>query len=375
MTRQQLIARLSRLIRVTSIHRLIVWILDRLQYWTFNHLKRGKLVKTGPRRSNKLALFAIFQPRGLSTFVVRELQYLISLGYDVAISIPHDLPPDQEKMLDSLCRFRIKRPNFGRDFGSFCDAILAIGFDAIAEYDRVLMVNDSIFFPIGATEQFTRELEEAVKRADVVGLCENSETARHIGSFFIEIATSVFCSPACRAYWTKYRRYNSRFHAIRKGECGLSKVLYRQAKNIRIIYSKERLTEQFLAAFSSDFQLPRIFHLLSDPFFGPLKRSLLSMEPDGEERSLVLIDELRKRLEASSIPHSVGLQLITMFDAPFLKRDVYYHEIFDLPQIRMALEGRVEPELVEAIILELRKKGSARNQTLWGELMIRLGLR
>jgi hypothetical protein len=376
MLRNKIISRLSRVIRISQVHRAFFWCWDRIELAT-SRPGVAKLEKAGEKKASRIAIFAIFQMKGLSIFVKREVDFLVSLGYDVAVSVPHDLGEEDRAFLDARCRFRISRPNRGRDFGSYRDGILQVGFERIAEYERVLLLNDSIYFPIGPVEHFTQEFVAATSRSDVVGLTENSSTIRHLASFFIDSCTQVFCSDSMVRYWKNYKLYNSRFYAIRHGECGLSQVLYKCAKSIELLYSAERITESAYRDFDGRVDNLRSIYLLSDTFWRDVKQSLVSqnVSRSKDARAMVFVDSLRKILEEGSVPHSFGLHLIAAFDAPFLKRDIYYHEIYDLPQVRNALQGKVDDEALEKIMLELRKRGAAHNQTFWTELMVRLGIR
>ncbi|PRG41718.1 hypothetical protein C6T52_00710 [Burkholderia multivorans] len=376
MLRNQVISRLSRVIRISQVHRAFFWCRDRIEFYTSRH-EPAKLEKVGEKRASRLAILAIFQTRGLSIFVKREVDFLISLGYDVAVSVPHDLSEEDRVFLDARCRFRISRPNLGRDFGSYRDGILQVGFARIAEYERVLLLNDSIYFPIGPVERFADEFAAATSRADVVGLTENSSTIRHLASFFIDCSTKVFCSEPVVEYWKNYKLYNSRFYAIRHGECGLSQVLYKCARSIELLYSAERITEAAYRNFDGTLDTLRSAYLLADPFWRDTKHRLVSQNVarSKDASTMVFVDSLRQILEGGSVPHSFGLHLLVAFGAPFLKRDVYYHEIYDLPQVQSALRGRVDDEALNNIMLELRKRGAAHNQTFWTELMVRLGIR
>ncbi|KVQ43589.1 hypothetical protein WK03_16945 [Burkholderia cepacia] len=376
MLRNIVISRLSRVIRISQVHRAFFWCWDRFEFYTSKH-EAAKLEKIGEKKASRLAILAIFQMKGLSIFVKREVDFLVSLGYDVAVSVPHGLSEEDRAFLDARCRFRISRPNTGRDFGSYRDGILQVGFERIAEYKRVLLLNDSIYFPIGPVERFAEEFIAATSRADVVGLTENASSIRHLASFFVDSCTKIFCSDPVVKYWTSYKLYNSRFYAIRHGECGLSQVLYKCAKSIELLYSAERITEAAYRDFDGKIDNLRSTYLLSDPFWRDTKRRLISqnVSRSKDASTMVFVDNLRQILEGGSVPHSFGLHLFVAFDAPFLKRDVYYHEIYDLPQVQSALQGKVDDEILDKIILELRKRGAAHNQTFWTELMVRLGIR
>src|SRR5260363_170457 len=148
--------RFAQLIYFSGIHRLLCAVQDRLVYWLRDYWKKSHLIVLGEKKSNRLAIFSIYQLSDLSVFIESQLDYLIKLGYDVAVAVPHELRQADQDYLDQRCRFRIMRQNVGRDFGSYKDAILKVGFDRISEYQRVLLINDSIFFPMGDTGAFEK---------------------------------------------------------------------------------------------------------------------------------------------------------------------------------------------------------------------------
>jgi hypothetical protein len=380
--RHYIIGRLARVIRITQIHRVLVWIYDRVRFFLIDWFKRPSIEFEGERKLPNVAIFAIFQPSGLSEFVRREIEFVRSMGYDIVLSVPHGLSKQDQTFVHDHCRLHVKRPNLGRDFGSYRDGILQLGFEKIAEYDRVLLVNDSIFFPLGPTDRFVSEFQEASSKYDLVGLTENGESIRHIASFFIGGSSSLFCSTPVQEYWKKYRLYNSRFHAIRAGECGLSKVLYKCAKSIGIIYSKERIIADLYEGFDRSLRLENFVRSLPDGFFSHLKEKhlpvIFTKTPSGKLTPMaktIIIDSLRHVLEASSVPHSFGLSLMAMYGFPLLKRDVYYHDIVDLAQVYLALQNLVDEETLNKVIYSLRKKGASRSESAWGELMVRIGMR
>ncbi len=372
--RKNIIRRIAILIRISQLHKVFLSIQCRLAYWIFDILKKYNTIVLKPKKSNRLAIFAIFQPKGLSELAKAELNYLIKLGYDIAISVPHALNQSDQTYIDQLCRFRIMRQNVGRDFGSYKDAIFGVGFDRISEYQRVLLINDSIYFPVGPTELFEKRFLSAT--ADVIGLFENSEHFRHISSFFIDIKTEIFCGEKIKEFWRKYCPYNSRLYAIRKGECKLSKVLYKEANSIDILYSADYIVKNTISFLHSEnFNFNPFFYLLSDVYFHTIKDHYFKTSRINIDLiHISFIDRLRRVIEFSSNAHSFGLNLMTLFGVPLLKRDIYYRESLDLAQIRMALEIVQEP-LMKEIILEYRKRGSLSNQDPWPMLMIHLGVR
>src|SRR5260364_446463 len=116
--------RFAQLIYFSGIHRLLCAVQDRLVYWLRDYWKKSHLIVLGEQRSNRLAIFSIYQLCDLSVFIESQLDYLIKLGYDVEVAAPDGLTQTDQDYLDPRRRFRINRKNDGRDFGLYKYAIL-----------------------------------------------------------------------------------------------------------------------------------------------------------------------------------------------------------------------------------------------------------
>ncbi|MBR8240734.1 rhamnan synthesis F family protein [Burkholderia multivorans] len=364
MNRDQLMQRFTARFRLTGLHRVTLAIYAYLRYWFKDARRKPHILKNDAPAATKVAVFAIFQMNGLSDFCRRELLYLKQLGYDVVLSMPHGLPPADLEFVLRECKAVIQRENFGRDFGSYRDAILAIGFEEFSRYERILLVNDSIYFPIGDTTKFESEFCGATE--DVVALCENIEFTAHIGSYFIEFSKRLFCSEGMRNFWMNYRPLNSRIHAIHAGEYGLSQIIYKGARSIRILYSHERVVNDLISR-QDDFPEWPEFRRVLGFAFNPLKERMLSGTASRSPgvRKFMVIDSVRHVYAHGSPSHTFGLALIKYFNAPFLKRDVYFRVAVDLPQVSMVLSEIESHDVVNQIIFEMRRKGTKMNLPTW----------
>lgn len=363
MTRVRMLARVAKLARILHAFQLYYWFSDRIQYLLRDRWRKPRLTELRERGAEKLAIFGIFQPKGLSVFVRRQLQYLHKLGFDIALCASHELNPEDRSFVQSYCRYLVSRDNFGRDFGSYKDAILSIGFDALVTYKRVLLINDSFFFPLGNTCRFEKEYLSA--KADVIGLFENSSQIRHIQSFFLDISSAVMCSPETQAFWKRYKPYNSRYQAIFKGEVEFSSaVLYKVAKSICVLYSQEKIYQAIASSSLATITDPeRINEIFANPY---------SFRRELEEPVLTIV---RRLLEETNISHSFALVVVQLMGAPFIKRDLYYRRSYDLAQIYAALAGYCEGDLLDEIILEFRKRGTERNLSAWQAIQSFAGAR
>src|SRR5260364_9245 len=169
---------------------------------------------------------------------------------------------------------------------------------------------------------------------------------------------------------------NKKLNNIRKGECYFSRVLYKSARSIDILYSKEKVINDLISFFESSgaIQYYPFFYLLCDVYFYPIKKTFINNRKISIEMiRLVFIDFLRKILESSSNPHSFGIPLVMICHAPFLKRDLYYREMVDLAQLALMFDILQYP-FKEQTLFEYRRRGSLSNQTLFRQVMIQIGV-
>ncbi|MBR8244796.1 rhamnan synthesis F family protein [Burkholderia multivorans] len=374
MNKDELMGRVANAIKKTGLHIAIPAVTSRFKWHTRDRFKKPKVTVVREKSADKIAVFAIFQPSGMSDFCKKELLYLRKLGYDVVISAPNGIHARDRSMVEQECRIIVERDNFGRDFGSYRDAILAVGFDEFAKYERVLIVNDSIYFPLGDTTEFERRFLN--NNADAIGFCENIEFAAHIGSFFIDYSSRLFCCKDNQEFWRSYKPLESRMHSIHVGEFGVSRVIYKNASRIDILYSHEHVINKMVSGDVDVIENMETINKLLGDHFRELKQTLVTTNAvrSKDIRRFVIIDEFRQKMARSSPPHSMGLLLLVFYGAPFMKRDVYFRLAVYLPGAYFALSQIESDEVRDRIIYEMRKKGTRRNLPARAMLINHLGL-
>ncbi|KAB2702896.1 lipopolysaccharide biosynthesis protein [Ochrobactrum sp. MH181795] len=131
------------------------------------------------------------------------------------------------------------RQNIGRDFGAYRAATLLLAAEGL-QLRRLLYFNDSIMYVPGAgLRNMIASLADS--EYDVVGTNENHEFIHHVGSYAFSVSGKVFNDAAVRRFWSRYRPYDIRPHAIRKGEVALSECFVRCGYNIDVLYSTDKL--------------------------------------------------------------------------------------------------------------------------------------
>lgn len=166
------------------------------------------------------------EDRRQSRSTMRLIGELQRLGYRVIVSSssPADGPLDFESpdvRTDELTVLR--RPNLGYDFGSWAVAMAA--HTELLHRSYVLLVNDSLVGPFAPIDGVIQDFEAST--ADVWGLVESSQFARHLQSFFRGFRYGCLAETAMRRFWRDLRVIPEKSDLIGHYEYGFSEFLTR----------------------------------------------------------------------------------------------------------------------------------------------------
>lgn len=144
------------------------------------------------------------------------------------------LTADGRKRLEALTHDLLVRENEGFDAGAWKEAMIDyLGWDQIAEYDELVLLNDSFFGPL---YPFREVFDEMAKRpVDFWGLTAHAKHAigpdlcpypylpAHIQSYFIVIRKKMHTSYKFKRYWEGQPCYQSRDEVIARNEVVFTK--------------------------------------------------------------------------------------------------------------------------------------------------------
>lgn len=124
----------------------------------------------------------------------------------------------------------IERPNEGLDVGAYKAGLNYIGFDALKEYDEILLYNHTFFGPI---YPFSKMFDVMEKRKDDfwgISAHKATETAffgapipYHIQSHFIALRQSIISKPIFKEYWDNLPEIKSYGDSVRYHESQLTR--------------------------------------------------------------------------------------------------------------------------------------------------------
>lgn len=170
----------------------------------------------------KIMLIALYEKTSLRNDTLELLQE--AKRNNIFIVAVNTLKLDEVNYPNDLADVYLERDNYGRDFGSYKTGMKYFFENNFQEKcERLLIINDSVFFSKIGLADFVRNLFES--QVEVLGATENSQHSHHLGSFCISMAGKITRNDKFKKFWYDYKASNVRPLVIKRGEFGLSKLL------------------------------------------------------------------------------------------------------------------------------------------------------
>lgn len=191
---------------------------------------------------DRIALYVIFQPQGISHGTFETLRHLVQQGYTLFPISNAPLSEADRASLTGLSWKIVERPNFGYDFGAYRDGILMLETWSIWP-DCLLVMNDSVWFPTRPDDRTLAGL--AASDVDLTGtvLRRKDRDGGFLESFLYMLPKSTLLSPEFRDYWHGLQITSNKYKVIRRGERGFSFAMRSQGKTLAALFEAERFIE------------------------------------------------------------------------------------------------------------------------------------
>lgn len=195
--------------------------------------------------SGKVAIVLTYQPAGVANSLLAMCDHLQTRGYAPFIVANAPLSVDDRAALGTRVWRMIERPNFGYDFGGYRDALRHLRTEPGIE--KVLIFNDSVWFPLYASEDLIDRLE--AKGTDVAGtILRVRGDQQFLESYCYLFDARVLADARVREFWDGLRLTSNKYKVIRRGERRHSAALVAAGFSIGAVYSRDaflaRLREQ-----------------------------------------------------------------------------------------------------------------------------------
>jgi lipopolysaccharide biosynthesis protein len=182
------------------------------------------------RQSRRLCLFSTYDRDGVvDPWVIHHVRSIRELGFDVVlISTSHKVRSADLKHLQQMCRLVVHRRNLGFDFLSWKVGIELT--DGCSGYDRLLLINDSMFGPFSDLRPIFERFEAS--SAAFCGLTESYEYERHLQSYFLYCKLDELPKDTWKRFWAGVRPIDDKQEFIRAYEVGLSQQLIKAGAEV-----------------------------------------------------------------------------------------------------------------------------------------------
>ncbi len=285
----------------------------------------------------KIALLLVFQPSGISQTLLVTCRHLMSKGYaSLVVSNAPISTEDRERLAEVTWKI-IVRPNFGYDFGGYRDGILWLADRGIVP-DRLLILNDSIWFPVWPDETLIDRME--AMPVDLAGAVSHPSQRRRmksghrpafVESYFYLANRSALESRAFTVFWRGFRVSSIKHNAIHRGERRFSTFLKESGLTVRGVISIDAMIEAIKARDDAYLAKVLAYGVYTDQDLAVDRDQLLAADLAGHgwrARALAhVVTTMHRHGAYSSFPLAAFLEL----GVPFIKKS------------KLTIGGRVRP--------------------------------
>ena len=121
----------------------------------------------------------------------------------------------------------IQRENLGFDFAAWRDGMIHVGFERLADFDSVTLMNDTCFGPLWDMSDLVEDFEQR-QSVDFWGMTNFRKTKyfeEHLQSYFISFKNHVVASEVFQKFWTSIKTFTDVQDVIDNYETRVTSVL------------------------------------------------------------------------------------------------------------------------------------------------------
>lgn len=273
----------------------------------------------------KVALFLVYQPRGMSASAVATCRHLAERGYSVLLVANSPVSASDEAVLARWVWRFVERPNFGYDFGGYRDGIRLLWHWSVSP-DSLIVLNDSVWFPLDRNETMLSTMEAST--ADFLGALRHVDLpdtdAEHAGiflSYFFLIKRPVLTSDVFVNYWNHYVATSNKHLTVRRGERGFSRTLFAAGVRSEGLYSRDRFMTEVVQQPAAFLRQTLVYGAYTDPDLERQRDALLQTDATSDDWRIQAIEHIRTVVNKRNFHSSFCFASIRLLGIPLLKKN------------------------------------------------------
>lgn len=310
----------------------------------------------GPLGS-KVAIFLVYQPRGMSASAVATCRHLFERGYSVVLVAHSPISAADEQTLGRWVWRFVERPNFGYDFGGYRDGIRLLWHWAVSP-DCLIILNDSVWFPLDRSETMLASMEAspaaflgALRHVDLPGT--DTEHAGIFLSYFFLIKRPVLTSEVFISYWNNYVSTSNKYLTVRRGERGFSRALFAAGVPSEGLYSRDRFMAAVAQQPEAFLRQTLVYGAYTDPDLASQGEALLRDESQSAAWCAQAISHIRTVVNKRNFHSSFCFASIQLLGIPLLKKNKGELQVRMRRQYLRAVQAGDLPAPEPAVLAEI----------------------
>lgn len=300
------------------------------------------------------ALFLIHQPAGLAQSTLETCRHLADAGYPALVVSNGPMSAADLARLSPVAVGVLVRPNVGYDFGGYRDGLRYLG-EAGLDPETLLILNDSIWFPLRASETLIARMQ--AKTAPFQGVFYDLKGSRvhraHFESYFFLIRRTARESVAFRDFWALYPMASARWKVLRRGEQGFSQAMFQAGFHREGLASRQEFIDR-IGAKDIPFLRKTLHYAAYEDLADAAERDTLLAETDGASWQDRVIAHIRGVSGKGNYHQSFRYAAERMFDIPFLKKSNRPQSVEMRRQYLRAVEAGDLPRPDPVMLSEIR---------------------
>jgi hypothetical protein len=181
-------------------------------------------------------------------------------------------------------------------------------------------------------------------------------------AWLFALAGKVFKNKEIKKFWERYLPLKFRQHCIRKGEIKLTSTLLKAGYSPYILYPATYFIDKIPSQKEQLFTLfpQNSFH--RNMFNSFIEKQISSKELSLKEKDDIILNALRELSAVTNQMHIFNLSGVRFCSFPFLKKDLFWRDVYSLTQIRFIcdyLKENIGEEESNEILNYYIKRGNA----------------
>jgi lipopolysaccharide biosynthesis protein len=217
-----------------------------------------------PDGGKRLVIYVVYDRRGgVEEFVRYALQGMRDDAAHILAVVNGSLDAEGRALLETVADEILVRSNEGFDIWAHKDALDHVG-DRIAEFDEVLLTNDTWFGPVRPYGPVFEQMN--TQDVHFWGMTDHEweslnkftgegELPYHLQSFWIAVRKEMFLSPEWQTYWRELPEMPSYFDAVLKHETQFTKHFGDRGYSHSVAFASADYPTEHPALFNADLLL------------------------------------------------------------------------------------------------------------------------